>query len=711
MNKLSAGAIVMGFILRVAAQEATIVGRVVEAESGRPLPGANVFIIDTFLGSSTTADGRFTIRHVPAGEHRVKAAYIGYRSETATVRLSGSQTVVIDFSLKSTPLVGEQVVVTGSRQPENLASAAGSIHVLSKEDLQRRASFRIDEALTHVAGVTLIGEQINIRGGSGYNRLGGSRALVLLDDVPMLTGDLGETNWNLVPITEVELIEVSKGASSALYGSGALSGVIAVRTKQPSLGNTISFRQTVGVYDRPSVPQWRWTDELRHYEKTDFSWSNTYGRVGVRLAATRHVSTGDRENGQFTRWYLTGKAHAQLPGNSTLTLFSTYSEEDRGLFLQWLEQDHALQVPAYDRGKTVGLKGYVGYAVWNKLFSPTLALKVRLSFNQQLVGIPFDLSGTFAPAAGLGGELQWQWKPHPNHSLAIGLDYKYDAVESSYYGRRTADGLSPYIQEIWKLSELLQINAGLRWDNYVLVGDSIETQISPKIGFSWQPISGTVLHGSLGRAFRAATVVERFLEAGSSDFRWRANPALEPERSTLLDIGLRQNVGERFSFEAACFFNRFDHLIEPTLFNDLTAQFINTPAARIDGLETEMRFRLWKERLELHANAVWMNPREIESGEPLVYRPRFTAAVTPALHWRRLSLEADYRYVARLPRVAVYPLDERVAMKLVDIRATFRLQRLLFRFLVRNALNYNYTVSERVLGEIRNYALVVEGHF
>jgi outer membrane receptor protein involved in Fe transport len=688
-----------------------VIGRIIDAATGQPLPGANVSIVNTFLGAGSDSDGRYQIANLAPGEYSLKAGYIGYRAETVAVRVNVGRAVTVDFALKQTPLIGEQVVVTGSRQPENLASAAGSIHVIGKDEMARRGSYRVDEALVSVPGITMVGDNVNIRGGSGYNRLGGSRTLVLLDEVPMLTSDLGEANWSLLPITEVEHIEVSKGAASSLYGSGALSGVINIQTKQPSLGHTFSFRQTSGFYDRPSVPEWRWSDKSRFYNKTDLSYSKSFGPVGLRLAVSRHGSVGYQQNGEFERWYFTGKVHTQLPGNSTLTVFSTFSQEKKGLFLQWLEQDHALLVPSYDRGKTVQLSGYVGYAVWNKLFSPLSALKVRLSYNQQVVGIPFDLSGVFTPAVGLGGELQWNWKPRPAHSLSLGLNYKYDTVQSTYYGAQSANGVSPYLQEIWKLSDLLQLNAGLRWDNYILVGDSVETQLSPKIGFSYQPFKGTIVHSSAGRAFRAATVVERFLEAGSSDFRWKSNPGLTPERSVLFDLGVRQNIGENLYVEATWFYNTFSHLIEPTLFNDLTAQFINYPRARIDGIETDLRWQLWRNRIRLNASATWMDPHEIDSGAPLVYRPRFIGYFSPGFWAGPLGIEIDYRYTSRLQKVAIYPLDERVATNLLDARLIYQWSKLNLQVIVRNVLNYNYTVSERVLGEIRNFAVAVSGNF
>lgn len=687
-----------------------VTGRITDMESGEYLPGANVQILNTFLGTSSNADGSFRIPRIPPGKFQLRATFMGYKSSIVDIEIKPGSALIINFVLESTPIKVEQVIVTGSRQPQDLASAAASISVLGKRDIQRRNNFRMDEALLSVPGLTVVGESINIRGGSGYNRLGGSRTLVLLDEVPILTSDLGEANWSILPVSEIEHIEVLKGAASSLYGSGAISGVVNVITKMPTQKHSLSFRQTSGIFDSPSVPEWKWTEEMRYFNKTDVSYSNSNGPVGYRLAVSRHQSTGDRQNGYLNRWYFTGKTKWQIDDLSTVTFFSTYSTEERDLFLQWLEQNEALKVPPTELNNRFKITGYVGYLVYNKLFSPTFSTKVRLSYNQQLVGIPFNITNAFTPALGFSGELQMNWKPHKDHSISSGFDYKYDNVESLYYGKQSANGVSPYIQEIWKLSQLVQLNAGLRLDTYTLVGDSVEAQLSPKIGLSYQPTFGTIFHASIGRGFRAATVVERFISAGSKDFRALPNPDLEPERSILVDAGIRQNIGEDLFFGLTLFQSTFKNLIEPTLASDLTAQFLNYPKARIRGVEAEIRTQLWN-WLNLNASATWMDPVQLENDQSLLYRPRIIAYIAPSVKLGPVWLEADFRYQGRLLNVAVYPLDERVPTKVWDARIIYPVKKLNFQFTVRNALNYNYTISERVLGEIRNFSFSVSGDF
>ena len=689
--------------------QGNIMGHVYDEESKELLTGANIQIEGTLLGSSSDRDGYFEINKIPPGLYNLNVRYIGFKSKMIEIKITARSTLELSIHLQPTAIEIEQIIITGSRQPEKLASAASSVNVLNSYDIQRRNNFRLDEALTTIPGVALVGESINIRGGSGYNRLGGSRVLVLLDEVPILTSDLGNANWNILPLSEIEHIEVLKGAASSLYGSGALSGVVNIITKLPSRGHSVSFKQSSGFYDEPSVPEWKWTDKTLYFNRTDASYSKSVGPLGFRLAVSRHSSTGDRENGEFNRWYFTGKTRWQINEKSTLSAFSTYSFEDRELFLQWMEQNSALLVPPTERGDRVKLTGFLGYIIYNKLYSPTLSTKFRVSYNQQLVGLPFNISNSFTPAIGLSSEAQVNWQPHKAHSLSMGVDYKHDMVESEFYGKQSANGVSPYIQEIWKISNLLQLNAGLRFDTYTLVSDSIETQLSPKIGFSFQPVYGSVIHFSFGRGFRAATAVERFISAGSKDFRALPNPDLEPERSTLFDFGFRQQIRHNVYAEVAVFSSNYKNLIEPTLNSDLTAQFINQPEARIQGIETELRWKLWRDHVNVQASASWMDPKEVDTGEPLLYRPRFIGYFSPAFTLGPFQFEVDYRYMSKIDRVAIYPLDEQVPTKVWDVRWKYNWQNLTFQAAIKNAANYNYTISERVLGEIRHIIFSVSG--
>jgi hypothetical protein len=104
-----------------------------------------------------------------------------------------------------------------------------------------------------------------------------------------------------------------------------------------------------------------------------------------------------------------------------------------------------------------------------------------------------------------------------------------------------------------------------------------------------------------------------------------------------------------------------------------------------------------------------MNPRFVETGEPLPYRPRFIGFFTPKFQFGPIELEADYRFASKLQKVLVYPRDEQIPTKVWDLRVSYQWRNFQFKFLVNNIVNYNYLISERVLGEIRNFAIAING--
>jgi len=699
----------------------TIIGEITDAETGEPLPGANIMVARTLLGASTDAGGRFKITRVPPGRHILNVSFIGYASGQMRVEVWRDSIHVANLALKPSAIPFDQVVVTGSRQAEDLNEAANSVSVLSASEIRQRDRFRIDEALQTIPGVELVGENVNVRGGTGYSLLGvgGSRVLMLIDDVPVLTSDLGRANWDILPVTELDRVEVLKGAASVLYGSGGISGVVNVITRRPTDEAQISFRHSIGIYSDPSVEEWKWTDKTLYFYRNDLSYSNTFGPVGLRLAVSRHWSTSDRENGDFRRWYLSGKSVIDFGNASELSLFFTYNNDARGFFLFGDFPKRPLETTFRDR---INVDGLAASAIYNKLFSPTLSLKARLSFNSQLIALPLNLSKDFTPALGLSGELQMNWLAHNDHNLTFGVDYRRDVVEAAYYGKHEGDSFSPYVQETWKVSNLWQLSAGVRYDTYVLVGDSAETQLSPKIGLSFNPFHGTILHASVGRGFRAPSIAERFSEFQSSaGVRLFGNPGLRPERSTLLDAGIRQRFGESVAVEVTAFSNDYFELIELDQVGDLTfgyeTQFRNFPHARIQGIETEVKLRLWHNRIGLHANAIWMDARGIDTAgicdvgedDPLPYRARFSGFLSPSLTLGPLMFEADYRYVSRFEHVCFFPRYERVPQKVLDLRVRYGWKQYSLLFQVKNAINYNYTIVENNLGEIRNFSLSLSG--
>jgi hypothetical protein len=151
------------------------------------------------------------------------------------------------------------------------------------------------------------------------------------------------------------------------------------------------------------------------------------------------------------------------------------------------------------------------------------------------------------------------------------------------------------------------------------------------------------------------------------DFRALPNPDLIPERSTLIDIG-RAPIGRRNPFcRNHRIYSYYKHLIEPTLASDLTHSSKTLPqpaswhrkSAALAHLERPADHRSFRHLDESTRTGIQTDP-------PLP--TRVDRLLFAAFFLERLFCQADFRYMSRLERVAVYPLDERIAMRVWDFR-------------------------------------------
>src|SRR5690606_38473993 len=124
-------------------------------------------------------------------------------------------------------------VKTEGKYEKNIEEVTVTLEVVKPSLIQNKDNTSVEQTLQQVPGLTIVDKEPQIRAGSGYSFGAGSRVLVMVDDIPLLSGDAGRPSWGFVPLENIEQIEIIKGASSVLYGSSALNGVINVRTAYP----------------------------------------------------------------------------------------------------------------------------------------------------------------------------------------------------------------------------------------------------------------------------------------------------------------------------------------------------------------------------------------------------------------------------------------------------------------------------------------------
>ena len=127
----------------------------------------------------------------------------------------------------------DDVVISASKYEQKLGDVPVSMAVIKPALIENKATRDAQAIVEQVPGVQINENQVSIRGGSGWSYGAGSRVLVMVDGMPMLAGDANDIKWSAIPLENISQIEILKGASSVLYGSSALNGVINIRTQYP----------------------------------------------------------------------------------------------------------------------------------------------------------------------------------------------------------------------------------------------------------------------------------------------------------------------------------------------------------------------------------------------------------------------------------------------------------------------------------------------
>jgi len=690
----------------------TIAGKVVDKETKEPLVGVNVQIVGTYLGGATGIDGTFSLKKIPLKQCTIRFSMIGYKTEQVPdIELELGSTVEIPTVEMETTVIGmNPIVVTASKQQQDLRDIPLSISVVPKIELIDRTPLRIDNALESVPGVHFIENHINIRGSSGYTRGVGSRVLLVVDGVPMMNSDNNEINWNILPVMDVEQIEVIKGSGSALYGSNALGGVVNIITKLPTEMGRLKIRTVSGFYTDPPYPEWKWTDHALNYSRNDISYSKSFGNLGMNLVFGYHRSTGYRMDGDFYRLNTSAKLLYTFPDASKMTFYGGYSYENRSEFIEWQDQHNPLLSSYFYSDAKVRLNFYDAYLLYQKQLSARLGFKVRASYLSSLMGDQYNRPNDYFPAEGIGAEVKMDWLPLRAHSLTFGAECKIDGGHTKFIGDHRGYSIAPFIQDQWQIHRNMKITLGLRYDDYRMMNsDYHENHLNPKLGINYYPYAGTTFRFSVGSGFRAASITERFVNFKYKLFTAVPNEDLKAETVWSFDLGLHQEITNNWWIDAAVFHNDYYNYIEPVeeILDDfsLQVQFQNVVRARIRGFELSTKGNWLRNHFGLQANFTYMNANDLNTNEPLTYRPEILAFITPSIKFDPFEFQAEYRYASKIDTVMLYDYDMRVPQKVWAFRTYLRLNPFTAILAINNAFNYTYVQLERNMREIRNVSL------
>ena len=275
----------------LSAQNMRVTGTVKDAQTGEGVPFASVVVKGTMTGTSTDANGAYSL-NAPANA-TLEFSAVGY--VLVDEAIGGRGVINISLDPDSESLDESIIVAYGTAKKSSFTGSAGTV---KSESLQKRTVSNVSKALEGmVAGITTTagsgqpgeGASIQIRGTGSINA--SSSPLYVVDGIPF-DGTLSSINPN-----DIETMTVLKDASaSALYGARAANGVIMITTKRGSEGRAnVNFKATVGWQSR-SVKDY---DMVNQQEFVELTWEalrnsyvldNGYGAEAAGLAASADMS-------------------------------------------------------------------------------------------------------------------------------------------------------------------------------------------------------------------------------------------------------------------------------------------------------------------------------------------------------------------------------------------------------------------------------------
>lgn len=249
----------------------TLSGKITDAKTGEPLPGASIYVHDLKKGTIADVKGIYRIANLNTGKYLVEITYRGYSTIIESVPVQGETQK--DFSMKEAVVENEEVTVTGVSAATRIRQSPQPVDVLKKEQLFNVTSTNAIDALTKtVPGVTNLstGPAISkpfIRG-LGYNRV-----VTINDGMRQEGQQWGDEHGIEIDDYSIQRIEVLKGPASLMYGSDALAGVINIISQRPVAEGHINAN---------ILSEYQTNNALRGFygdvagTKNGFSW-NVYG--------------------------------------------------------------------------------------------------------------------------------------------------------------------------------------------------------------------------------------------------------------------------------------------------------------------------------------------------------------------------------------------------------------------------------------------------
>ncbi len=728
------------------AQQATLKGTIIDKNTQEPLYPATIKVGTT--GTITNFDGKFELRLSP-GNKKLEISYVGYETIIREITLKTGEILDLGFSLAEEINLLQTATVTSGKYEKPLSEVTVSLEVLKSSLIENTNAITISNALEKIPGVNIIGEQANIRGGSGFSYGAGSRVLLLVNDLPALQADAGTSNFGDIPVESIEQVEIVKGASSALYGSAALNGIFNVRTSYARAEPETKISIFGGIYDAPKDPTKKWYDDTKYESGVLFSHKQKINRLDLVLGGRYYKQKDVREHSDNEQGRFSVGLRYRIMDRLSVGVNSTYNHQRNQSYFYWLNaQEGNYRADPTTLSKTNPIRFYI---------DPFISYYDKGGHRHKFTGRFFSIdnnseTGTENASDNFYGEYQFQKKFEKiGLVLTTGLVGARSKVTAPLYGNNSykLSNAAGYLQVEKTLFERLNFEAGLRYEyNKIKIVNTTATdepkndgEVIRRFGLNYKAGGTTFIRGSWGQGYRFPTIAETYITTDLGGTPISPNPDLQPEKGWSSEVGIKQGfeISNWNGFiDLASFWMEYEDMIEfiyAGFFEGFQAHNIGNTVIKGLDLSVQGQGRIWGMPTTVLAGYTYINPKFKEFTENdklrssadynvLKYRFKHTVKIDIESKFNQLNIglamlrnshmeaiDAIFETIV-VPGLRDYRTVNNNGYYLFNARLGYQFNdHLKTSFLIKNLLNREYTVRPGLLEPTRLWSMRIDYRF
>ncbi len=662
-------------------------GKVISAVNKDPLSNATIRVAGNLSkGTVSDIDGIYSLV-LDTGHHTLFCEYIGSITDTFKVYIRPDVITEKNIKLTTTAEELKTVVVSSGKFSQKLEELTVSMEVLKPSLINNKNTTSIETALEQVPGLTIIDNDPQIRGGSGFTFGVGSRVAIVVDGIPLLSGDAGRPEWSYLPVENIEQIEVIKGSSSVLYGSSAINGVISIRSAYPRLKPKTVISYSTGAYSVPRSPAMNWYNgSLPGFTNLNFLHSRIIKKnLDLVIGANFNIDQGYMGPApsfgnlaeDFKKALLltdsiytyTNKDMLKIRGRINVGL-RYRSKKYQGLtyginanaminktnmVLAWLDDSAGLY------------RGYPGAVFLEQQtffnFDPFIKYDKGNGVSHSLTTRVFHTDDQITNNQSTKGTLYYSEYQLQRKYKALDLTFTGGVVstiantraqlyDSSGKPNNTVTNIAGYIQMDKKIWDVLNISGGVRYEYFQTNNLPSAAQPIFRAGASLKVLQGTWIRTSIGDGYRYPTIAERYISTKVGLFGVFPNPGLLPETSRNFELGIKQGfkIGSCMGYlDLAGFQQNYHNTIEYLfgVWNPKVSivgfKFVNTGDSRVNGLDISLACTTPEDKkfgLSVLAGYTYVDPVSLSPDRVYAYPKKLQGGQDSAT-FRNSSLNPD----------------------------------------------------------------------